>query len=156
MRVKELMSKKVQTVGPEDFVDKVVALFHFEAIRHLPVIEKGKVVGIVSDRDVKKILGSRKRTKAQKEDPASFAFPGRKVRTLMHRGLLTIGPEEKASDAAAIMAKKKIGCLPVVEKGKLVGILTASDILRAFVKLATDVQKWQKTLAKLNLPVEPE
>ena len=61
MKVKELMSKKLFTVGPEDMLDKVFILFNFEAIRHLPVIEKGKVVGVLSDRDLKKIMGARKK-----------------------------------------------------------------------------------------------
>ena len=50
MKVKDLMSTKLFTVGPEDMLDKVFFLFNFEAIRHLPVLEKGKVVGVLSDR----------------------------------------------------------------------------------------------------------
>ena len=55
MKVKDLMSTKLFTVGPEDMLDKVFFLFNFESIRHVPVLEKGKVVGIISDRDLKKI-----------------------------------------------------------------------------------------------------
>ena len=57
MRVKELMTTKIYTVGPNDLLDKVFLLFNFESIRHVPVVEKGKLVGIISDRDLKKILG---------------------------------------------------------------------------------------------------
>jgi acetoin utilization protein AcuB len=63
MKVKELMQTKVKTVSPEDKVDKVFLLFNFERIRHLPVVEKKKVVGIVSDRDLKKMMGSLKTRK---------------------------------------------------------------------------------------------
>jgi len=146
MKVKELMSKKLFTVGPEDMLDKVFFLFNFEAIRHLPVIEKGKVVGVLSDRDLKKIMGARKKIVTDKEDGTQFTVRARRVATIMNRGITTIGPDEKAADAAAIMAKKKIGCLPVVKKGKLVGMLTSTDILRAYVKLAHEVDRMIKNL----------
>jgi len=146
MKVKELMSKKLFTVGPEDMLDKVFFLFNFEAIRHLPVIEKGKVVGVLSDRDLKKIMGARKKIVTDKVDGTQFTVHARKVRTIMDRGVTTIGPDEQAADAAAIMAKRKIGCLPVVKKGKLVGMITSTDILRAYVKLAHEVDKMFKNL----------
>ena len=146
MKVKELMSKKLFTVGPEDMLDKVFFLFNFEAIRHLPVVEKGKVIGVLSDRDLKKIMGARKKIVTDKEDGTQFTVRARRVATIMNRGITTIGPDEKAADAAAIMAKKKIGCLPVVKKGKLVGMITSTDILRAYVKLAHEVDKMFKNL----------
>lgn len=146
MKVKDLMSTKLFTVGPEDMLDKVFFLFNFEAIRHLPVVEKGKVVGVISDRDLKKILGSRKKIISDEVDGTQFTVHARRVRTIMNRGIMTIGPDEQAADAAAIMAKKKIGCLPVVKKNKLVGIITSTDILRAYVKLAHEVDKMFKNL----------
>ena len=148
MKVKDLMSKKLFTVGPEDMLDKVFFLFNFEAIRHLPVVEKGKVIGILSDRDLKKIMGPRKKIVSEKDDGTQFIVHARRVRTIMNRGLTTIGPDEQAADAAAIMAKKKIGCLPVVKKDKLVGIITSTDILRAYVKLANEVDKMFTNLNK--------
>ena len=142
MKVKELMTKKVFTVTPEDKVDKVFILFNFEAIRHIPVVEGGEVAGILSDRDLKKILGPKKQ-KVVTTDGTTIIIQARKVRTLMNRNVTTIGPDERASDAAAIMAKRKIGCLPVVKNKKLVGIITSTDILRAFVKLSNDIMKIQ-------------
>lgn len=146
MKVKDLMSKKLFTVGPEDMLDKVFFLFNFEAIRHMPVVEKGKVVGVLSDRDLKKIMGARRKIVTDKVDGTQFTVHARKVRTIMDRGVTTIGPDEQAADAAAIMAKRKIGCLPVVKKGKLVGMITSTDILRAYVKLAHEVDKMFKNL----------
>jgi len=144
MKVKELMTKKVITVHPEENVDRVFFLFHFERIRHIPVLEKGKVVGIISDRDIKKILGPRKET-LEKPDGTSISISTRRVRNIMRRGVVTIGPKDKASDAAAIMVKRKIGALPVIDKnGKLAGIITASDILKAFVKLVNEVDAANK------------
>ncbi len=146
MKVKDLMSKKLFTVGPEDMLDKVFYLFNFEAIRHVPVVEKGKVVGVISDRDMKKIMGAHKKIVTEKVDGTQFTVHARRVATIMNRGLTTIGPDDQAADAAAIMAKRKIGCLPVVKKGKLVGMITSTDILRAYVKLAHEVDKMFKNL----------
>ena len=83
---------------------------------------------------------------AQDEPVIDIMAVIRNAVTIMNRGLTTIGPDEQSSDAAAIMAKKKIGCLPVVKKGKLVGILTSTDILRAYVKLSNEVNKMFKNL----------
>ena len=134
MKVKELMTKNVLTVGLNDNVDRVFFLINFENIRHVPVVDKGKLVGIVSDRDLKKVLGSPKKF-LDKPDGTSISISSRKVRTLLKRAPITIEPEQRAADAAAIMARRKIGALPVVHKNKLVGIVTATDILKAFVKL---------------------
>ncbi len=146
MKVKDLMTEKVYTVGPDDPVDKVFVLFHYEGIRHVPVVEKKKVVGIVSDRDMKKILGPKTQTTLKSGNDKQFNISPRKVRTIMRRNVLTVGPEELSSDAAAIMAKRKIGCLPVAKNGRLVGILSATDILKAYVKLSQTFQKLKKEL----------
>ena len=140
MKVQDLMQTKVWTVSPSDTIDRVFLLLKLERIRHLPVIEKDKVVGIVSDRDLSKVWGSIKiqQVKNSKTNN-SYTIQSRIVRTMMRRGVITTSPNTDAGDAAAIMAKKKIGALPVIEKGKLVGIITATDILRAFAKLSRQV-----------------
>ena len=143
MKVKELMSTKLITVSPEDKLDRVFFLYNFENIRHLPVVEKNKLVGILSDRDLKKILGPKKSI-IEKPDGTTVQLSTRKVKNIMRRGVITIEPEQRAADAAAIMAKRKIGALPVVHKEKLVGIITATDILKAFVKLRNDLDKFGK------------
>ena len=138
MKVKELMSTKLITVNPNDKLDRVFFLYNFENIRHLPVVEKNKLVSILSDRDLKKILGPKKSI-IENPDGTTVQLSTRKVKNIMRRGVLTIEPEQRAADAAAIMAKKKIGALPVVHKNKLVGIITATDILKAFVRLRNDL-----------------
>ncbi len=145
MKVKELMTKDVLTVSPDDKVDKVFYLFNFENIRHVPIVEGGKLVGILSDRDLKKILGPLKKS-VQKQDGTSITISARKVRTIMRRNPVTVEPEQRAADAAAIMAKRKIGALPVVHKNKLVGILTSTDILKAFVKLCNLLEPFGKAV----------
>lgn len=145
MKVKEIMTKKVITLSLDDKVDKLFFLFNFENIRHVPVVSaKGELLGIVSDRDLKKVLGMPRR-QIERPDGSRFTLSTRKIRTIMRRQPYTIGPEANAADAAALMAKRKIGALPVVNKGKLVGIITSTDILRAFVKLSKLVEPFTQT-----------
>ncbi len=140
MKVKELMQAKVLTVGPEDTADKVFLLLYFEGIRHLPVVEKGKVVGMVSDRDLKKVLGSLKsKHPTMAKGVSTVTVRSRKVKTFMRRGLLTVSENTETAEAAAIMAKKKVGALPVLKSGKLAGIITTTDILRDYVRLSKQV-----------------
>jgi len=98
MRVKDLMKTKVMTVSPDDRADKVFFMLNFEKIRHLPVVERDRVVGILSDRDLKKVLGSLKlrRTVAGKGEMI-VAVRSRTVRTIMRRGVITISPNASAS-----------------------------------------------------------
>jgi acetoin utilization protein AcuB len=114
----------------------VFFLLHYEKIRHLPVMENKKVVGIVSDRDLYKALGPKSRSQGvkQQDGETSLHVIPRKVRSIMRRGVITIGPDEYAAKAATMMARKKIGALPVTKGDKLVGIITATDILLTFAQ----------------------
>ena len=146
MIVSELMTKKVITAQAEEKVDRVLYLFHYDNIRHLPIVsEKGKLVGMLSDRDIKKILGPRQ-TQHESKDGTVLTVSARKIRTVMRRQPYTIGPKERAADAAALMVKRKVGALPVISKDKLVGIITATDILKAFVKLCDIVEPFSKAV----------
>ena len=137
MRVEDLMTKKVFTVEPHDMIDRVFFLIHYEKVRHLPVIEKGKVVGIVSDRDLYKALGPKSNSNSiASEGTTELHVLPKKVAHIMHRGVITVQTDTYASKAASLMADNKIGALPVVNsKNKLVGILSATDILKVFAKL---------------------
>ena len=136
LKVKDLMHNSVYTVGPDDMIDRVFFLLHYEKIRHLPVVEKEKVVGIVTDRDLYKALGPKSNSKgieSGKGKVSQHVIP-RMVRNIMHRQVTTIEPDDYAGKAAFLMADKRIGALPVIHKGKLAGIITATDILMAFAK----------------------
>jgi acetoin utilization protein AcuB len=138
MKVKELMTKKVKTISPSEGMDRVFLIINYENIRHLPVMDEGKLVGMVSDSDFKKVHGSPKFL--VQPDGTTFTVSSRKVEGIMQKKVITIEPNQKAHEAAAIMVKKKIGALPVVHKGKLKGIITATDILKAFVKLGSELE----------------
>ena len=143
MKVKELMQTNVFTVTPDDKVDRVFFLIHYEKIRHLPVVEKSRVVGIVSDRDLYKALGPRTRSRVVAKDDAKtslYVIPKR-VKHMMRRGVLTIAPEANVAEAASLMSRRKIGALPVVKRHKLVGILTSTDLLRAVAKISDELAR---------------
>jgi len=139
MKVKDLMQPRVFTVAPSDTIDRVFFLIHYEKIRHIPVMERDKIVGIVSDRDLYKALGprtSRRRADHGENDTSLLYVISSRVRHIMRRGVVTIAPDADATVAAAVMAKKKIGALPVVSGPKLVGIITCTDLLWAYAKTA--------------------
>lgn len=137
MHVEELMTSKVFTVDPNDLIDRVFFLIHYEKVRHIPVIEKGKVIGMVSDRDLYKALGPKSNSRGiiESANDTQLHVVSKKVRNIMRRGIITVKPDQYASEAASLMAEHKIGALPVINNGKLVGILSATDILRVFSKL---------------------
>ncbi len=156
MKVQDLMTQKVLTVAPQDSVERVFLMFIYEKIRHVPVVEKKKLVGIISDRDLKKIVGAPKKFLVR-PDGTTLTITARKVHTLMTSKVVTVEPRQRAADAAALMAKKKIGALPVVHRNRLVGILTETDILRAFVKLCNELDSINlKPLVDLLQGLNPE
>lgn len=156
MRVEELMTSKVFTVEQDDLIDRVFFLVHYERIRHLPVVEKGKVIGIVSDRDLYKALGPKSNSSAIEDaagtNSCELHVVAKKVRHIMRRGVITVNRDTFAADAAALMADNRIGALPVVDKdNKLVGILSSTDILRVFSK----IENASDAIEKYSQPENP-
>ncbi|WAK02981.1 CBS domain-containing protein [Methylobacter sp. YRD-M1] len=148
MRVKELMTSKVFTVEQQDLIDRAFFLIHYEKIRHLPVVKKGKVIGIVSDRDLYKALGPKNNSSVIETGVTEMHVIPKKVQNIMRRGVLTVTPDTHASEAAALMADNKVGALPVVNKeDKLVGILSATDILRVFSKIEKTNENHAQTMS---------
>jgi acetoin utilization protein AcuB len=143
MKVQDLMQTRVFTVSENDTVDRVFFLIHYEKIRHLPVVDRKQVVGIVSDRDLYKALGPRAAPEPGRQasgETSLYVIPKR-VRHIMRRGVFTIAPEAPAAEAASLMARRKIGALPVTKKSRLVGIVTATDLLRAFAQLVAELNR---------------
>ncbi len=127
--VKDSMTREVVTLSPEDTAKVALALCRERRIRHLPVLEEGGLVGIVSDRDLRAAappLGDPGRAAALAEI---------RIGEVMARQVVTVAPDDPIEQAANTMRERRIGCLPVVESGELVGILTASDVMDALVYL---------------------
>jgi acetoin utilization protein AcuB len=127
--VNDSMTREVVTLPPQTTAGESLAVCRERRIRHLPVLDDGMLVGIVSDRDLRSAtpaLG----------DPARAEALGRiLVRDVMAREVATIRPDDPIEEAANAMREKKIGCLPVVEDGALLGIVTSSDVMEALVYL---------------------
>jgi acetoin utilization protein AcuB len=139
MRVREAMSGNPITIDPEAPVGTAVAVMRERGLRHLPVVDaRGDLLGIVTDRDLRSAaLGP-----VAAELGGDAAGAGRlralgarlddvPVRRVMTWAALTIGPEVLVAQAAAVMTEARVGALPVVEAGRLIGILTEHDVLRA-------------------------
>jgi CBS domain-containing protein len=115
MQLREMMSTGVVTIDPTEMASTAKSRMKRRRIRHLVVTENAGVAGILSERDLGGPLGS--------------AVRGRTVRDLMTPDVVSAGPQTTLAEAADLMLKRLIGCLPVLEGGRLVGIVTATDLL---------------------------
>ncbi|MDA8211442.1 MAG: acetoin utilization AcuB family protein [Clostridia bacterium] len=129
MLVRRIMNKEVVTVSPEMSLWEALNLVKSKGIRHLPVVEEGRLVGIVSDRDLR--TASPPFLQVENWD----IMTGTLLKQIMHRDVITVHPLESIDEAARLLYEHRIGCLPVLQQGTVVGILTQSDILFALVEL---------------------
>jgi acetoin utilization protein AcuB len=136
LRVRDLMTKTPRTVTPDTSVHEARALMQQRKIRHLPVLEHGRMVGIISDRLLRTVLPSPATSLSVWE--VNYLLDRLTVAEVMTHFVMTVTPETLASEAAGRMLGQKVGALPVVEDGRLVGILTRTDILRAFLQLQAE------------------
>jgi acetoin utilization protein AcuB len=137
MRVDALMTAHPITVPPTTSVLEARALMATRQIRHLLVEARDRLVGIVTDRDIRLNLPSPATSLSVWE--LNHLLAKLTVEQVMTRSVVTIDPIHDARDAARIMVERKIGALPVVADDRLVGILTETDLLRAFVSLSNQV-----------------
>ncbi|MFQ5657142.1 MAG: CBS domain-containing protein [Candidatus Methylomirabilales bacterium] len=134
MKVDERMTPNVIVAGPSDSVRAAWGLLREHKIRHLPVVEDGKLIGIVTDRDIRLVFPSAITSGHGDEDPID-ALEKVSLREIMTKRVVTVAAQASILDAARVLLEKRIGGLPVVEGGCLVGIITKDDILTAFVEI---------------------
>lgn len=133
MIVAKRMMRNPVSVDENDSMKKAMDLLKERDIRHLPVLKDGeKLVGIVTERDIKQASPSPATALEIRE--IYYLLDKVKVKQIMTRRPYTISSTAPIEEAALIMREKRIGCLPVVDGGKLVGILTETDILDAFIE----------------------
>ena len=135
MQIREWMSRDVITVTPETSLFKAAKLLKEHDIRRLPVVdEKKRLVGIISDRDVRAASPSRATTLEMYE--LMYLLSEIKVRDVMTASPISISPEQTVERVALLMEEKSIGGLPVVdENNTVVGIITDHDIFKVFVAI---------------------
>ncbi len=131
MRVKEWMSPSPTTAVPTTSVSEAREVMRRKVIRHLLVTEKERLVGIITDRDIRLNLPSPATSLSVWE--INYLLSKLTVGDAMTKAVITVEPERAIEEAACLMLDHRIGALPVVNDGRLVGILTETDLLRAFV-----------------------
>jgi acetoin utilization protein AcuB len=123
--VRDWMSRQPLTVAPERPVGQVAGLMRTHAIRHVLVMDGDRLVGIVSNRDLRTPVGM--------EPPVAADAP---VNTVMSEGPVTVTADTSLVEAARALLERRIGALPVLDGERLVGILTRSDALEALLAWA--------------------
>ncbi len=129
LTVRDLMTSTVQTVHRSAPLATVQELMHDGGFRHVPVLgDAGEVIGMISDRDLGRLLGRASR------DREPEILDGMIAGWVMTTPVETIDPCEPLSEAAERMFESRCSCLPVVEEGVLIGILTESDFVKHFAR----------------------
>jgi acetoin utilization protein AcuB len=119
-------------VSADDSLDTVDDIMNLGHVRHLPVVKAGELVGVVSHRDLLRASLSSISNVGLGEKKAFLNSI--RIKEVMSRRLVTIGPNASVQADAEIMADERIGCLPVVEDGRLAGMITETDLLRYFAE----------------------
>ncbi len=150
MRIKDIMNKDVVMCKPDDTIGKLSSLLKENHISGLPVVDKGKVVGLVSETDLLKLfklpefsndlwlpspleiieIPIRNIVQIEEKKKALENIKLRPVKDIMTKTIHAISPEDSLEYASSIMVRYKVNRLPVIDNGILVGIVARSDILR--------------------------
>jgi acetoin utilization protein AcuB len=142
MRIEPWMKHPVTAVRPQDSARHAREVKEEHRFNQLPVVVEGRLVGIVTDRDLREVFPS------VFESPEPWEHRGRKsgsdpatipVEDVMTRNVLALAPGAFVADAARLMRRERIGAIPIVDGERLVGILTRSDVLDAYVELCQGV-----------------
>jgi acetoin utilization protein AcuB len=120
MKVADCMTPEPRFVAPDATLTTAIALMDAGDFRTVPVLKDGKLVGIITDRDIRKFSQNSEATK---------------VSAAMTQHPICVSPDDSVAEAVRMLLAYKVGGLPVVKKHKLVGILTTTDILKAVLGL---------------------
>ena len=133
MKVKNRMTTEIITLTPDTTVLRAMSIIQQKGIRHLPVVEGKKVVGMVTNLDIQRVSASDASTLSVYE--LNYLLDKIKVSQFMTKKVFTVDPDEPIEAAAKLIYDHKIGSLPVVKNGELVGLLTSMDILETFIEV---------------------
>ncbi len=135
MLVSRFMTRRPVTVAPDASIDEAIALMERHGFRHLPVARGADVLGMLSARDVR--LGTGGQPLEALGLPAEAGLP-RRVEQIMRAPVVCVEEHERGPTAARRMIEQRIGALPVLERGRLVGIVTETNLVSAFRDLCRD------------------
>jgi acetoin utilization protein AcuB len=128
MKVKKRMAKKLVTVRKNATIPDAINLMKKHSIRHLPVVEQGELLGWVTESDIRQAYLASLIEQVTMED-------------IMVKDPITIAPDANLEEAAEILHRHGIGGLPVVDRGKVVGVITVADIMAAFIEVMGILQE---------------
>ena len=135
MKISEMMSRDVVMIGPAESCLDAVVRMQRARVRHLPVVNRdGLLVGIVTDRDLRHHLFSPRVFEALGSAPVDVLLDRIRVAEIMSTHVMTVEAGASVGDAAGTMRKHRVGSLPVMEHGRMVGIVTEVDILRQIAR----------------------
>ena len=136
MHIRDIMTTRVATVSMDDRLSVIKDIFEQAHFRHLLVVEEEVLVGVISDRDLLRAISPYLDTDAEMNRDTETL--NRRAHQIMSRQPITISPERSLQEAASIMLEQHVSCLPVLENGALVGIVSWKDLLRV-------MRGWQPT-----------
>lgn len=152
MFVKQWMRKEVVSVAPNETIAVAEKMLKDHKIRRLPVVDEGLLVGVISPHDLEKVMPSMLDAEGVSEE--EYIAANTEIRTVMTSSPITAAPDDTLVEAIQKMRRNKIDGLPVVEELKLVGILSITDILDAFLEIMTGGQPG--TRLDLKISQDPE
>jgi acetoin utilization protein AcuB len=128
MRMLHVMRRHPETIGPDDPLAKAQEMMRVGGFSRLPVVKNGDVIGFLTERDLRAHAGYLEATA---------------VNAAMHAPVVSVNSSATVQEATSVMLRHKIGGLPVIDKGRLVGMVTTSDLLRAFLEILNTAEKAQ-------------
>lgn len=143
MKIHEIMTPHVRVLTPSHLAKDAYVLMEEENIRHIPIVENGELVGIVSHRDVRPFLVELGMSEAEQSEAG--AFGNRELHEIMQTKPIIIDPDADLVDAINLLIENKIGALPVIEtdNGLLRGIVSYEDILRVARDILADDEEFE-------------
>jgi len=148
MFVGERMSRPVISLSPDMPINDALAMFKKEHIRRAPVMKDGRLAGIVSDRDL--LFASPSSVTTLSVWEMNYLISKVTVKQVMSKKVITVNKDVPIEEAARIMADNKIGGVPVVDAGKVVGIITETDLFKVFLELMGARQKATRVTAQIE------
>ncbi|OGQ01203.1 MAG: hypothetical protein A2Z51_05010 [Deltaproteobacteria bacterium RBG_19FT_COMBO_52_11] len=133
MLVRKKMKKDLITITKDDRMTTAKKILREKNIRHLPVVDGKKLIGLVSNMDIRKAEASPATSLEIRE--LHYLLDKLTVGEIMTRNVITISPDISVEEATTLLHDNKIGCLPVVEDGNLVGILTENDVMEILIEV---------------------
>lgn len=139
------MTRQVLTITPSESCQKALLMMHSAGVNHLPVVERDRLVGILTERDIHR--------RAPEQRPGAEAGSRKKLLSVVNVGGVmtyapaTVSPRARLQEAIGLMLDRRVGCLPVVQRGRLVGIFTTRDAMTVLASATSGAGKSDRPAA---------